>query len=83
MDITPSESGFDEGETAPSTEDEKFEISLPPLREHEEHMDHNDVIMRRSRNRRSGGQRVTFHENVRSSLSTEALNESQRSKSPM
>jgi hypothetical protein len=42
-----------------------------------------DVIMRRSRNRRSGGQRVTFHENVRSSLSTEALNESQRSKSPM
>lgn len=83
MDITPSESGFDEGETAPSTEDEKFEISLPPLREHEEHMDHNDVIMRRSRNRRSGGQRVTFHENVRSSLSTEALHESQRSKSPM
>ncbi|CAC5389304.1 unnamed protein product [Mytilus coruscus] len=83
MDITPSESGFDEGETAPSTEDEKFGISLPPLREYDEHMDQNDVILRRSRNRRSGGQRVTFHENVRGSLSTDALNETQRSKSPM
>ncbi|XP_076104167.1 uncharacterized protein LOC143072901 [Mytilus galloprovincialis] len=83
MDITPSESGYDEGETAPSTEDEKFGISLPPLREYDEHMDQNDVILRRSRNRRSGGQRVTFHDNVRGSLSTEALNESQRSKSPM
>lgn len=83
MDITPSESGFDEGETAPSTEDEKFEISLPPLREHDEQSDLNDVILRRSRNRRSGGQRVTFHENVRSSLSTDAINETQRSKSPM
>lgn len=69
VDITASESGFDEFEPAPSEEDERFELSLPTVNENAECCDddNNSVIMRRSRNRRSGPQRVTFHETVRRS----------------
>ncbi|XP_060075777.1 uncharacterized protein LOC132555444 [Ylistrum balloti] len=68
-DITASESGFDEFETAPSEEEERFELSLPTVSENPDACDDdsNSVIMRRSRNRRSGAQRVTFHETVRRS----------------
>ncbi|OWF51757.1 uncharacterized protein LOC110448656 [Mizuhopecten yessoensis] len=68
-DITVSESGFDEYEPAPSEEEERFELSLPTVSENPDGCDDDSssVIMRRSRNRRSGGQRVTFHETVRRS----------------
>ncbi|XP_033756683.1 uncharacterized protein LOC117339281 [Pecten maximus] len=69
VDITASESGFDEYEPAPSEEEERFELSLPTVSENPDACDDdsNSVIMRRSRNRRSGAQRVTFHETVRRS----------------
>ena len=65
VDITPSESGFDELEMPPSAEDERFEMSLTPVRENPGDDDTNSVIMRRSRNRRSGARSVTFHDTVR------------------
>ncbi|KAJ8316948.1 hypothetical protein KUTeg_004852 [Tegillarca granosa] len=76
-DITPSESGFDEGEQAPSSEDERFELSLPPVSENPngsmDHLSANDIVMRRNRNRRSVPQRVTFHDTVRHSFSSDDI----------
>ncbi|KAK3094849.1 hypothetical protein FSP39_007019 [Pinctada imbricata] len=85
MDITPSESGFDEGEVMPSSEDERFEITLPPVSEipndNEDLFSSNGVIIRRNRNRRSA-QRVTFHDPIRHSLGSLCDHNGSRCRSP-
>ncbi|XP_045189692.2 uncharacterized protein LOC123547018 isoform X2 [Mercenaria mercenaria] len=75
-DLTASESGFGD---ANSSEDErdKFEISLPPLAEipglvNSRRKGSTHSLDRRSRHRRNGNQRVTFHETVKRCTSTDS-----------
>ena len=69
----------------PSSEDERFELSLPPVSEipndNEDLLSSNDVIMRRQRNRRSA-QRVTFHDPIRHSLGSLCEHSGSRCRSP-
>ena len=75
-DLTTSESGFGD---ANSSEDEKerFEMTLPPLAEvpgslvNSRRKGSTHSLDRRSRSRRNGHQRVTFHETVKRSTSTD------------
>ncbi|XP_060568321.1 protein tincar-like isoform X2 [Ruditapes philippinarum] len=75
-DLTTSESGFGD---ANSSEDERdrFEITLPTLAEvpglvYSRRKGSTHSLDRRSRNRRNGNQRVTFHETVKRSTSTDS-----------
>ncbi|XP_052770914.1 uncharacterized protein LOC128210603 [Mya arenaria] len=77
-ELTASESGFGD---ANSSEDEKerYEISLPPLAEvpganlaNSRRKGSTHSLDRRSRSRRNGNQRVTFHDTVKRSTSTDS-----------
>lgn len=75
-DLTTSESGFGD---VNSSEDERdrFELSLPPLVEvpglvNSRRKGSTHSLDRRSRHRRNGNQRVTFHETVKRCTSTDS-----------
>ena len=75
-ELTASESGFGD---VNSSEDERdrFELSLPPLAEvpglvNSRRKGSTHSLDRRSRSRRNGHQRVTFHETVKRSASTDS-----------
>lgn len=75
-DLTASESGFGD---ANSSEDERdrFELSLPPLAEvpglvNSRRKGSTHSLDRRSRHRRNGNQRVTFHDTVKRCTSTDS-----------
>ncbi|KAL4231774.1 hypothetical protein ACF0H5_009350 [Mactra antiquata] len=76
-ELTASESGFGD---VNSSEDERdrFELSLPPLAEERTNLASSrrkgstHSLDRRSRHRRNGNQRVTFHETVKRSTSTDS-----------
>ena len=77
-ELTASESGFGD---ANSSEDERdrFELSLPPLAEvpgaslaNSRRKGSTHSLDRRSRSRRNGNQRVTFHDTVKRSTSTDS-----------
>lgn len=75
-DLTASESGFGD---ANSSEDERdrFELSLPPLAEvpglvNSRRKGSTHSLDRRSRQRRNGNQRVTFHDTVKRCTSTDS-----------
>lgn len=75
-DLTASESGFGDVNSS-EDERERFEISLPPLAEvpglvNSRRKGSTHSLDRRSRNRRNGHQRVTFHETVKRSASTDS-----------
>lgn len=75
-DLTASESGFGDVNSS-EDERERFEISLPPLAEvpglvNSRRKGSTHSLDRRSRSRRNGHQRVTFHETVKRSASTDS-----------
>lgn len=84
IDITPSESGFDECEVGLSSEDDRYGTALSPVNEDSiENVFPNDVIVRRNRHRRSGPRCVTFHDPVRHSLGSLCDRDTGRSRSPV
>ncbi|KAH3788448.1 protein tincar-like isoform X1 [Dreissena polymorpha] len=76
-DLTTSESGFGESNSS-EDERERFELSLPPLAEVPGSIENSrrkgstHSLDRRSRSRRNGHQRVTFHDTVKRSTSTDS-----------
>ncbi|KAK3601392.1 hypothetical protein CHS0354_037712 [Potamilus streckersoni] len=80
-DLTASESGFGD---VPSSEDERFEVCLPPLDEYpgiesSRKKGSTQSLNLRGRNRRNGHQRVTFHETVKRCTSTDDESSPKRS----
>lgn len=83
IDITPSESGFDECEVGLSSEDDRYGTVLAPV--HEDSIENgfpSDVIVRRNRHRRSGPRCVTFHDPIRHSVGSLCERDPSRSRSP-
>lgn len=75
-ELTASESGFGDVNSS-EDERERFEISLPPLAEvpglvNSRRKGSTHSLDRRSRNRKNGNQRVTFHETVKRCTSTDS-----------
>lgn len=76
-ELTASESGFGDVNSS-EDERERFELSLPPLAEERTNLASSrrkgstHSLDRRSRHRRNGNQRVTFHETVKRSTSTDS-----------
>jgi hypothetical protein len=84
IDITPSESGFDECEIGLSSEDDRYGTALSPVNEDSiENVFPNDVIVRRNRHRRSGPRCVTFHDPIRHSVGSLCERDPNRSRSPV
>ena len=83
IDITPSESGFDECEGGLSLEDDRYGTVLSPVHEDSiENVFPNDVIVSRNRHRRSGPRCVTFHDPIRHSVGSLCERDPSRSRSP-
>lgn len=75
-ELTTSESGFGDANSS-EDERERFELSLPPLAEvpgliNSRKKGSTHSLDRRSKHRRNGNQRVTFHETVKRSTSTDS-----------
>lgn len=84
IDITPSESGFDECEIGLSSEEDRYGTALSPVNEDSiENVFPNDVIVRRNRHRRSGPRCVTFHDPIRHSVGSLCERDPTRSRSPV
>lgn len=86
VELTPSESGFDDGEALGSSDD-GFEATLGTINENPSgnpnvRRQSNGVLIRKTKNRRSGHRSVTFDESVKGASSADDENSSRRSLSP-